>query len=475
MNRVFFTWDIDYRCNYNCTYCFLHYEPETTNIKTVYLEPQEWIKIWKDIYERYGYCHISVTGGEPFIYPNFIDIISELSQIHTFEFSTNLSWDIKDFVKKISPERVIINSSFHPEFIGIQKFLERFFFLKQNNYPISITIVAYPPLLEKIIEYKELFEKNGLKAIIYPYRGPYWSRKYPEGYTQTEKRFLRQLEIRVGAKVTGKLIDAHICGKGEETPGGRKLCHMGQRYAKIVPNGDAYRCCAAVNKDWGRLGNIINNTFSLLKKPEYCPDYRNCSCYKAMIVTEEKKWLKHWKVPYSIIKEQKVDAEIEKAKNPRDEEKIDETINKLNKILTESTKPVKAVRLLDKICTAQRDFTEVERTLQIALEKNANGDYNPWIYRALSKLYCDSALYSDKFIEKKQRFSYALIYLLKAIESTGESSSLIDKAWIYYEMAFVYFSQETYELAKENINIALKYQPENEHFRDLLEEIEAVI
>ena len=304
VNKTFFTWDIDYRCNYNCTYCFLHFEPETTDIKAEYLKPTEWINIWEEIYKRHGDCHISVTGGEPFIYPNFIEIISELSKIHTFEFSTNFSWDIDYFVKKIAPERVIINSSFHPEFTGIKKFLERFFFLKEKKYLISITIVAYPPMLEKILDYKEVFEKKGIRIIFFPYRGPYRGKKYPEGYTEIEKKLLKQLEVNVGVGITAELNETYVPNHKEVSLGEKKLCRMGQSYAKIVPSGDAYRCCAAVNKDWGRLGNIINNTFSLLNEPEYCPDFRHCSCYKAMIITEEEKWLKHWIVPCAATEKQ---------------------------------------------------------------------------------------------------------------------------------------------------------------------------
>ena len=64
--KVFFTWDIMYECNYNCTYCFLNFEETKNYFKTKVLTPQQWFKIWKDIYDKYGESHMQITGGEPF-------------------------------------------------------------------------------------------------------------------------------------------------------------------------------------------------------------------------------------------------------------------------------------------------------------------------------------------------------------------------------------------------------------------------
>jgi MoaA/NifB/PqqE/SkfB family radical SAM enzyme len=290
--NVFFTWDIHYSCNYNCTYCFLNFEPETKNIKAAYLSKDRWVKIWRDIYVRYGSCHIAITGGEPFIYPDFTDLIQELSEMHSFEFSTNLSWDVNNFMQKVSPDKAIINSSFHHEFVKIEDFLNKLALLKKNNYRVSITVVAYPPLLNEIADYKSKFEKEGFHLIVYPYRGPYLERKFPEGYTQAERNLLKELGSSEAAEVNKELFDTLVNKLKKNNP--VKLCRMGQRYSKIVPSGEAYRCCPAVHKDWGKLGNIVTGTFNLSNGPTPCLNFKNCVCYRAMIVGEEDKWLGHW-------------------------------------------------------------------------------------------------------------------------------------------------------------------------------------
>lgn len=291
--NIFFTWDIHYLCNYYCTYCFLHFESETANIAVVYLQPQEWIKIWEGIYKRYGACQISITGGEPFTYPHFIDLISKLEELHTFEFSTNLSWDMDEFMTKIRPDRVRINSSFHPEFVDIKDFINILLLLRKNNYQLSITVVAYPPFLKDIFGYKAKFEEAGFNLIVFPYRGPYQDKKYPQGYTDFEKDMLKSLGSSVDSEANKELYSAWVDKK--ETPQDAAVCRMGQMYAKITPDGRTYRCCAAVHKDWGCLGNIIDDSFNLMKEPSVCSQRpQNCVCFRAMIIGEEERWVKHW-------------------------------------------------------------------------------------------------------------------------------------------------------------------------------------
>lgn len=294
ISPVFFTWDIHYQCNYYCTYCFLHFEPQSSDIKTKYLGLREWVNIWEDIYKRYGPSQISITGGEPFTYPDFIDLIAELQKLHTFEFSTNLSWDVDEFMKKVRPERVRINSSFHPEYVNAQDFINKILFLKNNKYSVSVTVVVYPPFLTDIERYKNTFEQNGFNLIIFPYRGPYQDKKYPESYTNGEKDLLRKLGVSIDSETNKELYKVWVERKKEIKQ--HTTCRMGQRYAKIVPDGNVYRCCAAVNMDWGKLGNIADNTFSFSKEPLLClrPRPEDCVCHKAMILGEEDQWIKRW-------------------------------------------------------------------------------------------------------------------------------------------------------------------------------------
>ncbi len=51
--KVFFTWQITYHCNYNCTYCHAKKHGDKGVVDTVFLSAAKWGKIWDKIYDMY--------------------------------------------------------------------------------------------------------------------------------------------------------------------------------------------------------------------------------------------------------------------------------------------------------------------------------------------------------------------------------------------------------------------------------------
>ncbi len=292
-SRVFFTWDIHYACNYRCTYCFFSKRWDEVAKENRYVGIDRWKAIWDGIFKRYGTGHIHFSGGEPFTYPSFIDLVAYLSQEYTVEFDTNLSFDIMEFILKIKPSRAKFAASFHPEFVGIGTFLEKALFLKEEGYDIGINFVAYPAHLEGMKEYKEKVISKHLSFDIMPFRGEYQGRNYPKEYTEEEKRLIKECDSQTAAK----MLETYGGDKKNSRKG--ELCRMGQMYTKIHPDGTAYRCCFI--NDGGKLGNLIDDTFSLYEKPKIC-EYDECPCWVAMIVEKEKDWAFHWKTP-KVFKE----------------------------------------------------------------------------------------------------------------------------------------------------------------------------
>ncbi|MBM3255299.1 MAG: radical SAM protein [Candidatus Omnitrophica bacterium] len=482
MNNKFLTWDIHYKCNYYCTYCFLHSEPETTNIESIYLKNDEWVKIWRLAYQKYGPCNISVTGGEPFIYPNFIDLISKLTDMHTFEFSTNLSWDVVEFARKVPPDKVKINSSFHPEFIVLEDFLKKITYLKENNYLVNITIVAYPPLLDSLFQYNEHIKKAGCFFILYPFRGLYENRVYPEGYTDKERAALNKLglELRAAdANINEPLLQKYKLR--EEYDRGKiklvnskteKICYMGQRYAKLVPNGEAFRCCAAVNKEWGRLGNFIKGTFEFSAEPLICPDLNHCRCYKAMTVGDEEKWKKQWIDTSSIWKIEEEKKSLEKAKHLRDQGDIREGEKEIKELLKINPENVEAMVLLAELKLNQKDYNSCRDILNGITTNYPGSDYESWIYRILGRAFMELGVTGESAKEREVFLDKAGQYLESCLRLANEKNNLADRARGYYESAAFHLLREDYKMAKGNIGLALKYEPENEGFLRLKRRIE---
>lgn len=291
-HHVFFGWDITYQCNYDCSYCSLGRSQEKKSKQvTAFLSPEEWSVVWRRIYEAYGSCEIHISGGEPFAYPGFMRIVSNLIEMHTFECSTNLSWDVEEFIQNVPPERARVGTSFHPEFEKYLKFFSKALALKNAGFEVWINCVAHPSFLSAVKEYKTIADRNDICFYILPFNGRFGDKEYPRDYSETETNFLNQLAEK--SIVTKKSVDWAL-GGGKVRK--QKLCRMGQMYAKIFPDGNAVRCCA---KERHPLGNIIDGTFRLLEEPLVCAS-AECPCWRCMVVGEEERWGDHWVTPPAL-------------------------------------------------------------------------------------------------------------------------------------------------------------------------------
>jgi tetratricopeptide (TPR) repeat protein len=295
--RVFFTWGMHYECNYRCSYCYapkpekLLFDEKNQN-KALYLSLDEWIRIWDNIYGKYGSCRIRLDGGEPSMYPLFIELVAKVSRQHLLQINTNLSFDVSEFAKVASPEMVRIDASFHPEFSTIENFVDKIKVLNECGFKLVVSCVAYPPFLDKIKEYKEPFEKLHIPFITHPFSGEFNGKSYPRAYEIEEISKIYNLDE------ASRLVMGWRKGEKNITKG--KFCRMGQSYGRIYPNGDVYRCCA--EGGMFKIGNIAQNTFQLLDEAIECGS-ENCPCWKCMIVCEERRWaplwLDEWELPFA--------------------------------------------------------------------------------------------------------------------------------------------------------------------------------
>lgn len=287
-HRVFWCWDISYVCNYKCSYCIVDTWRETT-----YLTAEEWRQIWDLIFENYGSTHIRFSGGEPFVYPNFFKLLKFISENHTLNMTTNLSFDVEEFVKEVGSiadkAQLVISASFHPEFVQLKDFIEKICYLKSKGIYASASLVAWPPFLKDVLTIKEEMERNKIEFLIIPLQGTHFDKKYPEGYTDEERKFLEGLSVLTSNPASKDMANFKI--KQENKTLKKRLCRMGQNFGMIRPNGDVYRCCTFEKVAY--LGNLIEGTFKLLDSPEWC-EITPCNCYKAMLVGEEQRCLSQW-------------------------------------------------------------------------------------------------------------------------------------------------------------------------------------
>ena len=263
-----FTWNIHYDCNYRCPYCFFEGKWIEYKKRNIYLSTDEWMKYWDEIYKKYGRSYILITGGEPFTYPDFIELIKRLSDVHyPINISTNASGDLKSFVERIDPSRVSLSVSLQLHFEKTESFLEKVKFLRSHGFDGCINFVAYPSFIGRIGVISKQFEAIGEKIKLIPFWGRYLNKEYPFAYTQHEKDMIG---------ITDSWFD-NVRKKNT-------ICLAGYNSALIFPDGKVARCGQIGEKDL--LGSFLDTGFRLLDNPQAC-DAEFCPCDESKLFGED--------------------------------------------------------------------------------------------------------------------------------------------------------------------------------------------
>ncbi|MBL7197186.1 MAG: radical SAM protein [Candidatus Omnitrophica bacterium] len=264
-DKIRFSWDIHYACNFRCPYCWFFDNWAQQKKLNLYLAPEEWMVCWERIFDKYGEVHIAITGGEPFIYPRFIELVKNLSSFHIVKITTNMSGNMKKFIKEISPLRVYLDLNFHPVFVdNVDEFIKKTELLHDAGFDSGVCYLAYPPQIAMLNFYKQRFEDSGIRFALAAFWGQYNGRQYPAAYTNEEKETIKPFLGDIDR------IDYHL---NSRSPKG-KLCNAGYRYANIYADGNVVRCGPLGDKV---ISNILDEDFCLLENPLPC-EADHCSC-----------------------------------------------------------------------------------------------------------------------------------------------------------------------------------------------------
>lgn len=277
IKKIEFDWLIHYKCNYRCPYCFFEGMWEEVERRNGHLTVKKWLSAWHRISERYKNVHLIITGGEPFMHPDFIELIQGLSKYFSIGFDTNLSCGketLADFIRVVPPINISLSLSFHPLFSEFNSFLDKAMSLSKNGYDVKVQYVSYPPQLEEIKNFKDKFSKAGFHLIPLPFRGTYNGRNYPDAYTERERELIYNAieNLEGGHKSRVEQMLEQVKSKG-------RLCGAGHIYARIDADGTAYRCGHYTTDKFNNksLGNIFDNEFELLDSPLLC-EQEVCPC-----------------------------------------------------------------------------------------------------------------------------------------------------------------------------------------------------
>lgn len=265
-----FTWDIHYKCNYACPYCWFDGKWDEIKCNNIYPGTAKLLSYWENIHKRYGPVHIEIAGGEPTIYPDFAGFVGELTKMHDIGVTSNIAGDIEGFLTL--EKKFNIGMSFHPLFIKYEDFIKRALMLKNSGFGNTVLYLAYPipEVIDRIPEYKKLFGEQGFLFTVLSFWGKYKGLDYPQNYSEAQKKILFPA-IGVRGESNQKYQLDPVVTRG-------KPCNAGHTYALVHPNGDAYRCGGGNWKDQHQpFCNLFTDSFRLLEKPEPC-ESEHCPC-----------------------------------------------------------------------------------------------------------------------------------------------------------------------------------------------------
>ena len=103
------TFELTPRCNLNCRMCYIHMSPDEIDSGRRELNTDEWLELGQAAVAQ-GMCYLLLTGGEPFLRPDFCELYTGLFRMGLLiSVNTNgvcLTDEILDCLTTYKPEKV---------------------------------------------------------------------------------------------------------------------------------------------------------------------------------------------------------------------------------------------------------------------------------------------------------------------------------------------------------------------------------
>lgn len=257
-----FDWHLTNRCNFDCVYC----HPQ---IKRVLNTPNRHNYSNKHILKAYDslgkICCIHMSGGEPFLFPDFVGFCKKLTEKNYISINTNFSLPlVKKFADEIDPEKVIgIYAALHVlerERLGfsMEDFAEDIVLYQNKGFNIIVFYVLYPPLLNRFTTDSDKLRAMGVKNVAGKiFKGVYNKKLYPLGYSEKERRMIAS--FKDDYKPSKSYLDGEMFFQG-------RLCDAGRRLFKVDVDGNVRRCASTP----GSIGNLYKGTLKINEKSMPC-------------------------------------------------------------------------------------------------------------------------------------------------------------------------------------------------------------
>lgn len=270
-------WILLRTCNFRCAYCAIPLEELGSKIVT-FATPAEWLAAFNATGKRWL---LHITGGEPSIYPNFVELCRQVTRNHYLAMHTNLSHPCLDeFCDTIDPDRVhYLNAALHHDERdkrdSLSSFTTRVRQFRSRGFDVLVSAVMTPAMVQAFPWLQEQCEAHGISIIPKAMRGWYEGSLFPDSYTDSQRKLIRNYLRRARedyAGVSRRLNELATINMLEDerflerVPGYHgKLCAAGSKFVQIAPDGTVLRCNSGQS-----LGNVLKRDLKLFNSPRRC-------------------------------------------------------------------------------------------------------------------------------------------------------------------------------------------------------------
>lgn len=259
-------WQVCGHCNYDCSYCIQSRKFRQGN------PGEDDINRFLEFFAALpGRWEIKMSGGEPFSFRGFMDlIVPGLARTrHDVSVLTNFSAPLpvlRRFVDLVGHKLKVFSASLHLEHTTAPEFAEKAATFKSWLRPETAFVVnnvLVPGTVGGLSAVRETIERAGLRYFPQVMKTKTGTYEYGEEERQAVTRL-------VGISPTPRQANVAPSYRG-------RLCWTGVEYFTLSQFGDAHSCRTAKRFGEGYMGNVLEGTFELRGGPRRCA-YDICPC-----------------------------------------------------------------------------------------------------------------------------------------------------------------------------------------------------
>jgi sulfatase maturation enzyme AslB (radical SAM superfamily) len=253
-------------CNYNCHYCTNKRYLDSI-VSSAIFSFDKWVKA----FECFPRSTITISGGEPLLYPGLSSLLLGLSRRHLIsQVVSNLSLDLKPlFDAKKAGFRIM--ASYHPDYANLDEFTAKVIELRDGGFSIFVNCVGSLDNLNKVEELSNFFNKK--LNIFFK-------------VDVCEEAVIDDAKVYLGRNINTPIygfntyVDKRIYDRHSH-----KICTGGSKFFVVIADGGVYRCNGGfkycnmtaykgllnnINEKDFYMGNVLWGDYKIDKKQFHC-------------------------------------------------------------------------------------------------------------------------------------------------------------------------------------------------------------